>query len=49
MCYTIGMTRTKKLKPRAETKKLEQPFTREAFGNIIKRAITTPAPKRAAK
>ena len=44
------MTRTrKKLKPRNESRKKMHPFTRDAFHRLLSRAITTPAPKSAAK
>lgn|GEM_PF-4355976 len=43
------MTRTKKHKPRKETRKLMQPITRDDFHALLKRAVTTLVPRRAAK
>ena len=42
------MARTKKSKPRKETRKIMQPISRDAFHKILGR-ITQPAPRRASK
>ena len=41
--------RTRKIKPRKESKKKMRPFTRDAFHSLLNRAITPPAPKHASK
>ena len=43
------MTRTRKVKPRDESRKKMRPYTREAFHALLNKAIRTPSPKRAAK
>jgi hypothetical protein len=39
------MTRTRKVKPRNESRKKIQPYTRDAFHGLLNKAIKTPAPK----
>jgi len=41
--------RTRKMKPRAESKKKIEPYTRDAFHGLLNKAIKTPAAKPAAK
>jgi hypothetical protein len=43
------MTRTLKVKPRSESKKKIQPYTRDAFHGMLNKAIKTPALKSSAK
>ena len=43
------MTRTRKVKPRNESRKKMRPYTRDAFHTLLNKAIKTPVPKPATR
>ena len=43
------MTRTRKVKPRNESRKKMRPYTRDAFHALLNKAVKTPVPKHATR